>query len=155
MQNFLHEEKIHIFVRLNPYMLLTTSVWKLNSLLANFPMVWKLCLKILFPNPVDQPPSFLPTRSLAPQPAPSSPALLLYPKSCLPRNSQQLAVICDLWFMVFWRFGGKGSLTQSLNLRIKDGCVCRTAPATPALLITQGSAVNCRPSPCYLHHYAQ
>ena len=39
MQNFLHEEKIHFFVRLNHYMLIPTSVWKLNSVLANFPMV--------------------------------------------------------------------------------------------------------------------
>ena len=39
MQNFLHEEQIHFFVRLNHYILLITSVWKLNSLLPNFPMV--------------------------------------------------------------------------------------------------------------------
>ena len=50
MQNFLHEEKIHFLVRLNHYILLTTSVWKLNSLLANIHMVWKWCLKILFLN---------------------------------------------------------------------------------------------------------
>ena len=43
-------KKYIFFVRLNHYMLLKTSVWKLNSLLANFPMVWKLCLKILFLN---------------------------------------------------------------------------------------------------------
>ena len=43
-------KKYIFFVRLNHYMLLTTSVWKLNSLLANFPMVWKWRLKILFLN---------------------------------------------------------------------------------------------------------
>ena len=43
MQNFLHERKIH-------YILLTTSVWWLKSLLANFPMVWKWCPEILFLN---------------------------------------------------------------------------------------------------------
>ena len=32
---------------------------------------------------------------------------------------------------MFWRFGGKGLLHQSVN----DGGVCRTAPATPDLLI--------------------
>ena len=41
-------KKYIFFVRLNHYMLLTISVWKLNSFLANFPMVWKWCLKILF-----------------------------------------------------------------------------------------------------------
>ena len=39
MKNFLHEEKIHFFVRLSHYILLKTSVWSLKSLLANFPMV--------------------------------------------------------------------------------------------------------------------
>ena len=37
-----------------------------------------------------------------------------------------------LGFMMFSRSGGKGSVTDPLN----DGCVCRTAPATPGLLIT-------------------
>ena len=32
-------KKYILFVRLNHYLLLTTFVWKLNSLLANFPMV--------------------------------------------------------------------------------------------------------------------
>ena len=35
-----------------------------------------------------------------------------------------------LWFMMLWRFGGKGWLTHSLNHK----AVCRTAPATPGLL---------------------
>ena len=35
-----------------------------------------------------------------------------------------------LGFIVFWRFGGKWSLTQWNN----DGGVCRKAPATPGLL---------------------
>ena len=32
---------------------------------------------------------------------------------------------------MFSRSGGKGSVTDPLN----DGCVCRTAPATPGLLV--------------------
>ena len=39
MQNFLHEKKIHFFVRLGNYLLFTTYVWYLKSLLAIFPMV--------------------------------------------------------------------------------------------------------------------
>ena len=50
MPNFLHEEKIPFFVRLNHYILLNTPVWKLKSLLANFPMVWKWSPKILVLN---------------------------------------------------------------------------------------------------------
>ena len=38
-KNFLHEEKIHFLVQLYHYILLTTSVWSLKSMLANFPMV--------------------------------------------------------------------------------------------------------------------
>ena len=52
MQNFLHEEKIHFFVRFNNCMLLTTSVWKLNSLLANFP---KPGLKMMSKNTLSEP----------------------------------------------------------------------------------------------------
>ena len=37
--------------------------------------------------------------------------------------------------MVFLRFEGKGSLTQSVNQWIYAGGVCRTAPGTPGLLI--------------------
>ena len=33
--------------------------------------------------------------------------------------------------MIFWRFGGKASVTDLIN----DGGVCRTTPATPGLLI--------------------
>ena len=36
-----------------------------------------------------------------------------------------------LWFMIFWRFGGKGSLTESISNRGD----CKAAPATPDLLI--------------------
>ena len=36
--------------------------------------------------------------------------------------------------MMFWRFGGKGLLTESLNESSNDEAVCRTAPATPGLL---------------------
>ena len=43
-------KKYIFFVRLNHYILLTTSVWWLKSLLANFPMVWKWCPEILFLN---------------------------------------------------------------------------------------------------------
>ena len=42
----------------------------------------------------------------------------------------QLPSSYGLWFMIFWRFGGKGLLTDWLN---HEG-VCRTAPATPGLL---------------------
>ena len=38
------------FVRLNPNILLTTSVWWLKSLLANCPMVWKWCPEIFILN---------------------------------------------------------------------------------------------------------
>ena len=40
-----------------------------------------------------------------------------------------------LWFMIFWWFGGKGWLTQSIN----NEAVCRTAPATPGLLTIKTS----------------
>ena len=39
-----------------------------------------------------------------------------------------------LWFMIFWRLGGKGSRTDLINQLINDKGVCRTAPATPGLL---------------------
>ena len=38
-----------------------------------------------------------------------------------------------LWFMIFCRFGGRGWLSDWINNR----GVCRTAPATPGLLIIQ------------------
>ena len=40
-----------------------------------------------------------------------------------------------LWLMIFGRFGGKGSLNQWMNQSLNDKGVCRTAPATPGLLI--------------------
>ena len=42
----------------------------------------------------------------------------------------QLPSSYSLWFMIFWRSGGKGWLTEWLN----DEAVHRTAPATPGLL---------------------
>ena len=41
-----------------------------------------------------------------------------------------------LWFMKFWRFGGKGWLTDWMNESVNDEGVYRTAPATSGLLIT-------------------
>ena len=41
-----------------------------------------------------------------------------------------------LGLMMFWRFGGKGWLNQWTNEWISDKGVCRTAPATPGLLIS-------------------
>ena len=40
-----------------------------------------------------------------------------------------------VWFMVLWRSGGKGWLTQLINYIINDEAVYRTAQATPDLLI--------------------
>ena len=37
-------------------------------------------------------------------------------------------------FMVFWRFWGKGSLSQSISKWINDEGVCRTDPASQGLL---------------------
>ena len=46
------------------------------------------------------------------------------------RNFSILALtVCDLWY--FWSFWGNGWLTEWMN----DKTVCRTAPATPCLLI--------------------
>ena len=42
--------KKFFFVRLCHYILLTTSVWYLKTMLPNFPMVWKWCPEILFLN---------------------------------------------------------------------------------------------------------
>ena len=48
----------------------------------------------------------------------------------------QLPSSYRLWFMILWRSGGKGSLTDWINEWINDEAVYRTAPATPGLLIT-------------------
>ena len=40
-----------------------------------------------------------------------------------------------LWFMVLWRSGGKGSLSEWMNQWINHKAVYKTAPATPGLLI--------------------
>ena len=42
------------------------------------------------------------------------------------------------WFMLLWRYGGKGSLTHWIS----DEAVYRTAPATPGLLNTAGWRKN-------------
>ena len=47
---FYIRKKYIFFVRLNQFILLTTYVLKLNSLLGNFPMVWKWYPQILFLN---------------------------------------------------------------------------------------------------------
>ena len=39
-----------------------------------------------------------------------------------------------LWFMMLWRSGGKGWVTEWINQLINDEAVYRTAPATPGLL---------------------
>ena len=43
----------------------------------------------------------------------------------------QLPSSYRLWFMILWRYGGKGWLSHWIN----DEAVYRTAPATPGLLI--------------------
>ena len=40
-----------------------------------------------------------------------------------------------VWFMIFWRFGGKGSVSSFIYQWMYDEGVCRTAPPTPDLLI--------------------
>ena len=44
----------------------------------------------------------------------------------------QLPTSSDLWFMIFWRLGGKGWLSHLMS----NEADCRTAPATQGLLIT-------------------
>ena len=44
----------------------------------------------------------------------------------------QLPSSYGVWFMIFWKFGGKGSQTEWMT----DEGVCRTAPATHGLLKT-------------------
>ena len=54
-----------------------------------------------------------------------------------------------LWFMEFWRLGGKGSQTDWLTESINDKGVCRTASATPSLLIIwQTSSYPLTEYPC-------
>ena len=48
----------------------------------------------------------------------------------------QLPSSYRLWFMILWRSGGEGSLTQRINEWMNYEAVYRTAPATPGLLIT-------------------
>ena len=43
-----------------------------------------------------------------------------------------------LRYTVFWRYFQKGSLTELINQLMNDKGVCRTASATPSLLITSG-----------------
>ena len=45
----------------------------------------------------------------------------------------QLPSSSGLWYMIFWRLGGKGWLTELINHKAD----CRTAPAIPGLLIKQ------------------
>ena len=49
----------------------------------------------------------------------------------------QLPSSYGLGVMMFWRLGGKGSLTDWLTQSMSDEGDCRRAPATPGLLITQ------------------
>ena len=44
-----------------------------------------------------------------------------------------------LWFMIFWRLGWKDWMTESMNQWINHEADCRTAPATPGLLIIDNS----------------
>ena len=48
----------------------------------------------------------------------------------------QLPSSYRLWFMIIWRSGGKGWLTELLNYWMNHEAVYRTAPATPGLLKT-------------------
>ena len=50
----------------------------------------------------------------------------------------QLPSSNGLWFMIFWRFGGKGSPNDWLTDSINDKGVCRTPPATPGHPVTWG-----------------
>ena len=52
--------------------------------------------------------------------------------------------------IIFWRLGGKGSVTEWIN----DKCVCRTAPATPGLLKFSGFSLKLFPedSPALQHN---
>ena len=50
------------------------------------------------------------------------------------RSKFQLSNSYCLWFMILWRYGGKGSRTDWINEWIIDEAVYRTAAATPGLL---------------------
>ena len=45
----------------------------------------------------------------------------------------QLPSSYRLWFMILWRSGGKGWITELINEWMNDKAVYRTAPATPGL----------------------
>ena len=51
----------------------------------------------------------------------------------------QLPSSSGLWFMIFWRLGRKGSLSDSLNESINHKADCRTALATQGLLKRLGT----------------
>ena len=56
-----------------------------------------------------------------------------------------------LGVVMFWLSGGKGSLTQLINLSGHGESVCRTAPVTPGLLMilhSQRPSFRC----CYIHY---
>ena len=50
----------------------------------------------------------------------------------------QLPSSYRLWFMILWRSGGKGSLSELINQSMSNEAVYRTAPATPGLLTRRG-----------------
>ena len=54
----------------------------------------------------------------------------------------------SLKFMMFWWFGGKRWLNESIS----DGGVCRTAAATPGLLNTQGQ-MRPLPARCFVFFF--
>ena len=47
----------------------------------------------------------------------------------------QLCISDSLGAKIFWRYFHKGWLTESVNQLMNDKGVCRTAPATPGLLV--------------------
>ena len=51
----------------------------------------------------------------------------------IPSKFQLPSSYC-LWFMIIWRSGRKGWLTELINEWMNDEAVYRTAPATPGLL---------------------
>ena len=59
----------------------------------------------------------------------------------------QLPSSYRLWFMILWRSGGKGWLTELMNELMNDEAVYRTAPATPGLLISRWQLFQASHSP--------